>query len=79
MPYEPDGHGDESGAEYEPEDDGPEARAFREEAYIEEKALAWIETLLASLTPEDLTRPLFTFSEHREWNIPESHRPPPRT
>lgn len=51
------------------DDEGPEARAHREQLELDEWRQARVESLLRSLSPEDATRELFTFAEIKYWGL----------
>jgi hypothetical protein len=61
--------------EYDPSQEGPEAKQFREMNADEQL----IDRLWNSLRPEDSHRHLFTFEEMRTWNLKHKRFPkPPR-
>jgi hypothetical protein len=54
---------------YDPDDESPEAKMFREQAAQENKDEAVVEALLASLTPADAQMDLFTAQEIVDWGL----------
>lgn len=66
KPFRPDNEDDN---EYDSFFDGPEAKLTREQWEAEQRTVKSIDNLLGSLTPEDASRPLFTFYERKIYNI----------
>lgn len=66
KPWRPD---DDDGHDYESYFDGPEAKMSREQWESEQRTVKSIDNLLGSLTPEDASRPLFTFYERMIYNL----------
>lgn len=59
---------------YEPDDEGPEAKAYRKQVAQQERDEREIEGLLHSLTTADAHVPLFSYGECRAWNLRRKRR-----
>lgn len=79
MPEQPDGwEPDEDDHPYNPEEDGPEAKAHRQQDEEAVRLSRLLDRFLMSLTLEDRHRHLFTFLEMQQWLLMHKRIPPKR-